>query len=281
MKPTFVGIGAQKCASSWLYDILADHPEVCVSEKKELDYFTHYYDNGELWYEAQFPEKPTANAVGEISPSYFHEISAVNRVKRYLPNARILVSLRNPIERALSQHRHLVRIGVLNGPDYSFETGLDTNPSYIEQGLYATHLSRWLAEFGQDQIMIILMDDIRADAASVASQVYQFLGISDKHRSAALMEKSNPSYAVRNRRLEDAVKVVRRAAKNAGLGALWQGLGNTGLRKLYRGMNRTASEAVIPKPRPETLDRLKKEFLQEIELLEHILSRDLSAWKVK
>lgn len=281
MRPTFVGIGAQKCASSWLYDILSDHPEVCVSEKKEVDYFTHHFDNGRLWYESQFPDKPGARAIGEISPSYFHEISATGRVHQYLPEARILVSLRDPVERALSQHRHLVRIGVLNGPDFSFETGLATNPSYVEQGLYATHLSRWIDLFGKERVMVILMDDIRKDAAKVSASVYRFLGIADNHQPAALMEKSNPSYAVRNRGLENMVKIFRRSAKRIGMGDLWHGLGNSGLRKMYRKINRAPSETVIPKPKPETMASLHDYFIPEIERLESILGRDLHSWKTK
>lgn len=279
MKPTFVGIGAQKCASSWIYDILSDHPEVCVSERKEINYFTHYYDNGQNWYENHFRCKSSARAVGEISPSYFHESSAPGRVKRYLPNARILVSLRDPVERALSQHRHLVRIGVITGPDLSFESGLENNPSYVEQCLYATHLARWLDQFGLDNTLVVLMDDIRSDAVDVARNIYRFLGVSVKHHSSALMKKSNPSYAVRNRGLEDAVKFIRSSAKRIGLKWVWDGIGNTGLRRFYRAMNRTASEKVIPEPKPETLARLRKEFATEVDALEKLLGRDLSAWK--
>jgi hypothetical protein len=168
---------------------------------------------------------------------------------------------------------------VISGPDLSFETGLENNPSYLEQGLYATHLARWLDQFGLDNTLVVLMDDIRSDAMGVASNIYRFLGVSVKHHSFALMEKSNPSYAVRNRGLEDAVKFIRSSAKRIGLKWVWAGIGNTGLRRFYRTMNRTASETVIPEPKPETLARLRKEFATEVDALEKLLGRDLSAWK--
>ena len=98
MKPNFIG-NCQKCASSWLYDILADHPQVGVSEKKELDFFTQHYDNGHAWYERHFPHSSNIEVVGEISPSYFHEASAPARAKAFRSDARILVSLRDPVER--------------------------------------------------------------------------------------------------------------------------------------------------------------------------------------
>jgi len=281
MQPTFVGIGAQKCASSWIYDILSDHPEVVVSHKKELDFFTDHYDFGYSWYEDQFVTKVGAKAVGEISPSYFHEASVPSRVKRYLPQARILVSLRDPVERALSQHRHQVRIGVLRGPDYSFGSGLASNPSYVEQGLYATHLSRWLDAFPRSQLHIVLMEDIRQDSEAVARKVYDFLSISGKHRSVHVNEKSNPSYALRYHHIGQMVQNMRNSAKRIGAGQLWCRLGDTGLRKLYRSFNRTPSRAVIPDPEPETLLRLREEYADEVKSLEKILGRSLSGWLPK
>ena len=72
-KPTFIGIGAQKCASTWIYDILKDHPDVALSELKEVDFFSYKYDHGLQWYENNFSEAGTQSVIGEISPSYFHE----------------------------------------------------------------------------------------------------------------------------------------------------------------------------------------------------------------
>ena len=189
------------------------------------------------------------------------------------------MSLRDPVERALSQHRHLVRIGVLTGPDFSFESGLASNPSYIEQGLYATHLSRWLEHFSSEQVLVVLMDDIRADAANVAANVYRFLDINPNHHSAALHEKSNPSYAIRNRLMERGVKRLRDGARRIGLQPLWKRLGDTGLRTIYRSYNRRPSQAVIPEANPDTLADLRAHFLSEVEALEHLLARDLSSWK--
>ena len=139
MKPNFIGIGAQKCASSWIYDILADHPQVCVSEKKELDFFSYHFHHGYNWYENHFSTIPEKQAVGEISPSYFHDPRSPQRAAQYNGELKILLTLRDPINRALSHHRHEVRMGTYMGPDFRFEAGLAQNPSYLDQGLYAKH----------------------------------------------------------------------------------------------------------------------------------------------
>ena len=278
MKPNFIGIGAQKCASSWLYDILADHPEAAVSATKELDFFSYHYERSYAWYERQFPEKPGAMAIGEISPSYFNEASVPERVKLYSPDLRILLSLRDPVERALSQHRHLVRIGYVQGPDYSFETALANNPSYVEQGRYAVHLERWLSCFPRERIHVVLMDDIKKDAEAAARGVYAFLGIDPDHRSVALHERSNPSYVVRHRGLGNAVDALRSMADHAGLGPVWRGLGRVGAQRLYRKLNRKPSEAVIPVAHSDTVGHLKDLFRDDILCLQSMLCVDLKTW---
>lgn len=279
MKLTFIGIGAQKCASSWLYDILADHPEAALSKKKELDFFSYRYEQGYGWYERQFPNKPSARAVGEISPSYFNEASVPERARLYSPDLRILLSLRDPVERALSQHRHLIRIGLLPGPDYRFESALADNPSYIDQGRYATHLSRWLASFPENQVLVVLMEDIRKSPEETARKVYEFLNIDTGHRSAALYEKSNPSYAVRSRGFDTAIQRLRRTIRQLGLGGLWKVLGDSGLRNFYRGVNRKPSEAVVPPVSNQTTRQLRELFREEIGTLEQMLGRNLESWR--
>lgn len=278
MKPNFIGIGAQKCASTWLYEILADHPEVLLSSRKELDFFSYRYELGYGWYAGQFADKPDVNAVGEISPSYLNESSVPERVKMYSPDMRILLSLRDPVERALSQHRHLVRIGYVRGPDYSFESALADNPSYVEQGRYAEHLGRWLSSFPSNQIHVVLMEDIKKDPEEVARGVYAFLGIATQHRSAALHGRSNPSYVSRHRGLATAVDTLRGIAHRTGLGPAWRGIGRLGAQHLYRRLNRKPSEAVIPAPRPDTLRQLRETFREDVLALEGLLGRSLRAW---
>ncbi len=278
MKPTFIGIGAQKCASSWIYDILADHPQVSVSNKKELDYFSYHYEHGQAWYENHFQYRPGVIAVGEISPSYFNEASVPKRVRLYNSGARILLSLRDPVQRALSQHRHLVRIGLVTGPDFSFETAIDNNPSYIEQGMYATHIRNWLKYFHRDQIHIVLMEDIVSSSQISARSIYQFLDVNDNHVSKSLNEKSNPSYVARSQLTSEIVTRLRKGTQSIGLGNLWKTIGNTGLRKMYRIANRKPSESIIPIVTNEAVQNIRSKFRDDILDLESILQRDLKSW---
>jgi hypothetical protein len=276
-KPSFIGIGAQKCASTWLHRILAEHPDISGSEVKELDFFSYRYDHGYQWYESCFNAKP-ARARGEISPSYFAEPAVPERVARYLPQARILLSLRDPVERALSNHRHEVREGHLVGADLSFETGLANNPMYVEQGLYATHLKNWLRHFPRDAILIVLMEDIESDPLAVARTVYQFLEVNDGYVPAGLANRYNRSFATRWSPLGGMKDAMYSATRLPGLRWLWDAAARTGLRSLYRGINNVPSSSVIPQPIPQTLAQLRQRFAPEIRELETIIGRSLATW---
>ena len=99
----FIGLGAQKCASTWLHDVLVDHPELSVpTELKEVDYFSYHHDRGPEWYEQRFDASAQDNLCGEISPSYLHSPDVVARVAEYNPDMRIILIVRDPIARAIS-----------------------------------------------------------------------------------------------------------------------------------------------------------------------------------
>ena len=244
IRPNFIGIGAQKCASTWLFDIIDTHPQASLSSHKELDFFSRYFDYGYQWYERNFAGCE-GNAIGEISPSYFNCYEAPERVKAYAPDAKILLSLRHPVERALSNHRHDVRIGLLAGDDLRLKTALANNPSYVEQGLYSRHLQRWRDVFPEDQILVLLMEDIVVDAAATARRVYRFLDLDEEHCSPSLSERSNESYVYRSAKLEASKNWVRDMARGIGGEKVWQALGETGLTNWYRRNNRLPSSAAV------------------------------------
>lgn len=272
-RPTYVGIGAQKCASTWLHAILAEHPQVGVPAHKELDFFSHRYDRGYQWYERCFGGTGPARARGEISPSYFCEPCVPERVARYLPEARILLMLRDPVQRALSNHRHEVRSGHLQGRDLSFEAGLENNPMYVEQGLYAKHLRNWLQYFPLERVLVVYQEDVERNPVAVARRVYGFLGVDATFDPPSLRIQRNASYVDRSSGLAAAKDALYAATRHAWLRGVWDAAARVGLRSAYRRVNRRPSAAVIPPPRAETLAQLRARFEPEIRELETVLGR--------
>ena len=220
-----------------------------------------------------------ARVRGEISPSYFCEPAVPARVARYMPDAKILLSLRDPVERALSNHRHEVREGHFTGEDLSFEAGLQNNPMYIEQGLYATHLRNWLRHFPRERILVVLMEDVQSKPRAVCKQVYTFLGVDPEFVPSGLVERYNRSFANRSAalaRLKDAVYGLTRLP---GMSWLWQAAAGTGLRSAYRGINNVPSNYVIPRPHARTLAQLRQRFEPEVRELENMIGRSLQTWR--
>ena len=278
MRPNFIGIGAQKCATTWLHDILSDHPEVCLGSTKEIDFFSYYYDFGFEWYERQFACVGAPVAIGEVSPSYFHDSVVPKRVFSYDPTMRLILFLRDPVERALSNHKHEVRIGHVSGTDLSFEFGILNNPSYVEQGRYATHLERWLGFFPRAQLLVLLFEDIVADPRAAAGTVYEFLRIDGHHVSHAVAARSNESYVHRYPLLERMRVYGRKSLRALHLEWAWQGVANAGGSSLYRAINRSDADLVIPPVADTTRQQLKAEFRGEIQRLEQLLGRSLQHW---
>lgn len=275
----FLGIGGQKCASTWLYDILCDHPQVRLSKCKELDFFSYHYERGYQWYERHFKLNSTGYLFGEISPSYLIAADVPQRVHAYMPEAKILVALRDPVERAISNHRHEVRIGSFDGLDLSFEAGLKNNPSYVDQSRYGTHLQRWLKYFAPSALLIVFQEDIIDDPIRVAQQVYRFLEVDPAHVSNALEGRSNESHVYRFDGLERARRAARGVVRLLGVDGLWRAAQTTGMQKLYRRLNRRPPGAKIPPVSVETRRHLRQLLEDEIRVVEEITGRALPHWR--
>ena len=278
MKPSFIGIGAQKCASTWLHRIIATHPAVQVPQVKEADFFSYRFDHGYQWYEGLFGACDANTRAGEISPSYFHDPTAPGRVRRYNPDIKILLTLRDPVQRAMSNHRHEVRLCHLVGEDLSFETGLANNPMYIEQGLYAKHLRNWLDYFPKQQIFVALMEDIEADPDKVARDVFRFLDIDDTHRPELLTQRFNQSVANRSQRLFRAKEQLYRISRNPALSWLWSAAAGLGARDLYRKLNTAERDERVPPMSAATERAMRRAFAADIADLEQLLERSLDHW---
>lgn len=279
---SFIGIGAQKCASTWVSNVLRSHPDIAMPQQEPLDFFSYSYENGFRWYESQIASAAPRSCRGEMSQSYFHEQPVIDRVKSYQnyinSDLKIVVSLRNPVERALSQHRHLVRLGRIPTEDLSFESAFASNPTYQNQGMYYHHLSRWIESFGKDRIHVILMEDIREDPSTVARELYRFLEVSDDSVPTDLHKTRNKSYVPRSRQLDAVRTSVSKTMRALGAHGIWRAAGNLGLRNLYRRFNHQSSSQVIPDPKPETLIELRSKFAKDVRQLSQLLDRDLTAW---
>lgn len=176
MKPDFLYIGPDKSGSSWIHSVLLQHPECFVPDCKDIYYFDKYYHKGIKWYSGYFDViDPSIKAIGELSHDYLFSKEAAKRIANDLPNVKMFVCLRNPVERSFSHYLYLVRSGITA---QSFGDALKSFPEIIENSLYFKHLATYYENFNSDQIKILWFDDLKEDAIRFAKEMFDYLNLS-------------------------------------------------------------------------------------------------------
>ncbi|MES9886993.1 MAG: sulfotransferase domain-containing protein [Candidatus Sedimenticola sp. 6PFRAG1] len=277
-KPNLIGIGVQKCASTWVYRIIEDHPQVGVSDPKELDFFTCRYHYGFQWYLKHFQGFSDKQVRAEISPSYFTDPLAPARVAEFNPEVKIIVTLRDPVKRAFSNHLHEIRLGHFCGTDLTFEYGMKNNPMYLEQSRYAKYLEHWLEYFSEDRVLVLLQEEIQHDPITQSKRLYGFLGIDTTHQSSFLCRRANESYGEKVVGVEKSLKSLARIGRKLGMTAVVDHLRKNGLVHNIRASNRVHLSSDIPPMLPGTESLLISELANDIERLSKLLKRDNLPW---
>jgi len=293
--PTFLGIGAPKCATTWLYNCLDDHPEVFVSDVKETNFFVFDTIDGRLdEYAAHFEEAAGANAVGEMSVSYISSDIAPRRAHTHLPDAQILASLRNPIDQTYSHYWHLQRQN-FHGWDLervnkiqSFEDALEVIPDQLlEPGFHYQNLQRWLQYYDRSQLHVVLLDDVKDDAERELSRLYQHIGVNPTFRPSSLRsdeQSARSGTSPRGPIVERARQLLYYGLNRCVYHPLKRAIGQyradqlKELLRLRQIMERWFRQEGYPDMDPDTREQLRGVFETDIHKLEDFLDRDLSHW---
>lgn len=271
LQATFIGIGAQKSATTWLYGVLQQCPDVRVSDDKEVDFFSYYFDRGYEWYERSFDDAEDVVHRGEISPSYLIHPSAPFRAAQYNPGLQIFVTLRDPVDRAFSNHLHEARKGHISGTNLAFETALENNPLYRDQGLYAYHLKKWYDHFPRNQIHVMFQEDIHTDRERSAREVTDALGL--EPLADFLDLRANESVRYRNATVGETMWKVGNFARRNGLGKVAEvAKSMPGIRQM-RQANREPMREIVEPMRPETARSLTGYYEEDVAALEALLAR--------
>jgi hypothetical protein len=176
----FLGIGAQKAATTWLHHNLARHPGVAMPQKKELHFWDRRRERGVDWWFGRFESLPADRKRGEITPAYgILDRETVQEIACLLPNVRLLFSIRNPIDRAWSAARMgLTRNGKrIEEMDSNKLMKLFQNPPQMMRGDYISCIDTWTSVFPAEQLHISFFDDVVCDPKRVLAGVAQHLGI--------------------------------------------------------------------------------------------------------
>jgi hypothetical protein len=192
-------VGAQRCGTTSLYQYLGEHPAVAKPVRKELQYFSLHFTKGLGWYRSHFPRAGDGRHTFEATPYYLFHPAAAARAASVLPEARIIVLVRDPVERAVSHYHHNVGLGV---ETLSFDAALAAEEErlagererlvddprypgtahrrygYFARGCYAPQLEGWYQHYSKDRVLVVLSEDFYRDTGVVFAQVLAFLGLS-------------------------------------------------------------------------------------------------------
>jgi hypothetical protein len=193
--PQFLILGTQRGGTTSLYRYLAEHPDVRRPLRKEIQYFTLHHGRGEGWYRSHFPFSGTTF---EATPYYLFHPQAPARAAACVPDAKLLVLLREPAGRAFSHWQHTRGRGL---EPLGFEDALDAEAarvdgeaarlasdpsyrseahrswSYATRGQYAEQLERWLAVYPREQLLVVRSEDLYERPAETHARVLEFLGL--------------------------------------------------------------------------------------------------------
>ena len=192
-KPDFIIIGETKCGTTSLYNYLIQHPKIIESygngegydstyANKEIRFLDRFFHRGWSWYFSCFPETSNDELTGEATPMYMYRTLAASRLFKQLPSIKLIVLLRNPVDRLISNYHHNFRwvpnwadrYPTLN--DY-IDSCSDNDYYLVEKGLYYYSLLKWFEFFPNDSFCILSSEEMFSNAQKSCNHVFDFLGL--------------------------------------------------------------------------------------------------------
>ena len=206
--PDFLIIGGQRCGTSSLYYYLTEQQSISSAATKEVHYFDDFFARGINWYQAQFPTNAYKYSVehfrnrhfltGEASPYYIFHPNAPRRISAVLPHIKLILLIRNPIDRAYSQHWLEVkgRYETLSFEeaikceqdriagerekmlsDENYHSFKHRRYTYLTRGIYIDQIEYWMNFFPREQFLFLKTEDLYSNPASIVRQTLEFLGV--------------------------------------------------------------------------------------------------------
>lgn len=296
LRPDFLIPGVGKSGTSSLYEYLRAHPEIYMTPRKEPGFFN--WDGEEFAqrgpvderlylaatrtieeYQALFLGRQGERVAGEATPNYLYNERAAERAHRRYPDLKLVIILRDPVERLYSHYLHMRRMGdeplsltsALKAEPLRRARGYGPSYHYLSQGFYRAQIERFIGRFGRERTRVLLFDDLTRDPVSAVQSIYAFLGVDDRF-IPPIGEAYNAFYEPRSRAV-DALVMGDGAMKRLAKAAL-----PDALRARASAAIRALNGAPKPGLDPSVREELKSLYRPEIEALERALDRDLSAW---
>lgn len=207
-------IGVNKAGTSWLYHLLRQHPDVFMSDVKELYYFGDEHDGTESLaaYHDHFPFDEEYRYYGEATVMYYREKRVANEIHAYNPDAKVLAIVRDPIQRSVSQYRYHKQLGLID-ENTDLSEALTEHPMLLRDSHYEETLPRFADRFGPNQFMVVSLEEGRNAPVRLWKELLSFLDVAEVALPERTSSPENPTGSAAFRRLYRAT--VRPLKKHA------------------------------------------------------------------
>jgi len=273
--PNFLVIGAAKAGTTSLYHYLNQHPQIYMSPRKETYFFMS--SNNEIEnYKALFKEANGEIAIGEATPFYLYNKKSPELIKNCLPQVKLIIVLRDPVDRAYSHFLYWRSQGQEPIVDFAkaireepirIRDGYGINYHYINQGFYAPQLQRYLNLFDSSNIKINLYSDLVKNPSHFVKEIYNFLDVDDSF-AAPTNQALNKTAVPRNKVIDKILKTSNPVKE----------ISKTLLSDKFRKL--IANKLLLSKPnisynlRQELIEIYREDILKT----QRLVQRDLSIW---
>lgn len=268
-------LGPQKAGTAWIYSAFQEHPEIyCMPQRDSVHYFDMNYHRGEEWYLNHFAARTSEKTTVDATYSYIRSVAAPRRIYDHNPGAKLIVCLRNPIDRAFSHYWHGKK---KRDFEFSFEEGLrkyDLYSSWIETGFYADHIERYLNYFSREQLLVTWFEDLNNNTHKFASEIFSFMEVDSSYIPSHIESKVNVAGAkvIGGKKVHNLIRTARRKTPIPHRYLRPLRIGYEKLSNLYYSEHREGINE-------ETRKVLRDIYAPEISRLEALLAVDLSEWK--
>ena len=291
-KVDFIGVGPPKCGTTWIYKCLEEHPQICMNRPKELHFFRKdrqkkesggLYEYGMDYYKKHFNHCQEGQIIGEFGPLYFRRKDSVELIKKTYPNIKIIVSLRNPVDKLFSHYNHGASKDAFKK---SFEEMIEDREWIDKLTQDHIHLKRFLDNFPKENILILIYEDAKKDPKNFIQKIYKFIGVDDGYIPKSVNIKYNSAalrFSAKNRKTRSILfktyNILRKVPILKNLMKIAKEKRLT-TRTLETINSLTAEkEAKSPELKKETRERLKKITANNVAALESLLGYEIKQWK--
>lgn len=307
--PNFFVVGAAKSGTTSLYEYMKMHPQIYMAPIKETHHFSTDIDNSKFrpnyarslnkdlskfletdmqegifhafvkerdQYDKLFKNVKDEKAIGEITNSYLYSEEAARNIFTRFPDAKVIMMLRNPIDRAFSHYLMDLRIGYeTNDFMTALKKDMARDPKgwgisnlYVEIGMYAEQVKRFIEIFPERQRRIYLFDDFKKDAGTVVKDMFTFLGV-DPNVDIDYSQKFNPSFIPKN-------KLIGKLNTQKKIKDWLKGVLPKSVKSKFKKTFYTDKD--LPRITPAERKFLADIFRNDVMKLGKLLNRDLSKW---